>query len=511
MFKIKSLLSNFSHHSGSYLFLSACLIFSLSSGTAYSAPPIKNSAGSVVFSGEAPELPSTEELGATGITTSDLAENATELNAPVAGAGLGATWSVTLPSSESTSWSTETTDLTPSVANGASNAPLSDQEPMLPGYSDSPNEDVDTISDWPEHFAMLLELESDPANDTNDTFPALDLVNPSLQEMEINNDSLNGALLSIKTEPENYTAIDLYYVLWLLAKLNGEQSLMKVLRLNAIILKRFLNHCDFERVDFHKLINDTIPRGALLGALARLRKALSQAHSKHEIAKIMTQFIFNDLYDYIHSEAATEFEEQVYFKWPWAIHLLRFLYELDQISSQLFDGNNYVAPNKIAYARSRAWFFILGQFGHRKLMLQRVYNRAVWRNPYPEQSEDLARFSQQNRDLYSAHRSLTALFTLFLGNLDMAHNMLQRLGKFERSFYPDCCRNVYSIVRWVIVGNLRMFDPPERNRIMQALSLMFSNPFPDPSLHHTPDTIRSASDPFVLMALEHYLPQFKSE
>ncbi|WP_252179026.1 hypothetical protein [Endozoicomonas sp. 4G] len=546
MFKKKSLLSEFSHYSGSYLLLSASLIFSLSSGTAYSAPPIKNSAGSVTFSGEAPELPGTEELGATGITTSDATENTTASNALFAVPGL--TWKVSWPREEALAargntpsdvtenattpnlpfysitfrWeppyqSVETTDSTPSVPDGASNAPLSNQDPMLTECSGWPDQDVNASSNWQAHFAMLLsELDSDPADGTNVAFPALDLVNPSLQEMELNNDSLNndslnGALLSIETSPANYTVIDLYYVLWLIAKHNGEQNLMKVLRLNAIILKRYLTLGDYSLL--HALGDISGAKRAFLKALIDLRSALSQASSRHETAEIMTQFIFNDLYDFVHSQAMDVFELKV--GSPLAIDTLTFLYELDQISAQLFDGNNYVEANNIAYARSRAWFFIFGQFGHRKPSPKepkrccRHYRQC---RRHQDLRQAVERYAQHDRKLYSACSSLTALFTLFLGNQEMAYNMLERLSwsdpYFRRGNYsPD----MESIVSWAVDSNLRMFEPPERNRIIQALSLMASNPFPPSSLHRTPETIRSAGNPEVLEALKKELLRVNSE
>ncbi|WP_252179024.1 hypothetical protein [Endozoicomonas sp. 4G] len=511
MFKKKSLLSNFSHYSGSYLLLSASLIFSLSSGTAYSAPPIKNSAGSVTFSGETPELPGTEELGATGITTSDATENTTAWDAPVSGPS-GVTWSVTLPADEEP---------------GASNAPLSDQDPMLPECSGFPNQNVEATHNWQAHFSMLLsELDSDPANGTNVAFPALDLVNPSLKEMELNydslnkdslnndslnndslnNDSLNNALLSIETNPADYTLIDLYYVLWSIAKRNSEQSLMKVLRLNAMILKHYLS--PRKVAGFHKLSGLKFLKWRFHEALTGLRSALSQANSRHETAEIMTQFIFNDLYDFVHSQAVHSFEQEVDLNGPLGIHILTFLYELDQISAQLFDGNNYVESNNIAYARSRAWFFIFGQFGHREPLPNHS-----WQCRYHSHvRQAIERYSQHDRNLYSAYSSLTALFTLFLGNQEMAYNMLERLSwsdpYFRRGNYPP---DMESIVSWVVDSNLRMFEPPERNRIIQALTLMASNPFPPSSLHRTPDTIRSAANPEVLEALKKELLQAKSE
>ncbi|WP_252179023.1 hypothetical protein [Endozoicomonas sp. 4G] len=532
MFKKKSLLSNFSHYSGSYLLLSASLIFSLSSGTAYSAPPIKNSADSVTFSGETPELPGTEELGATGITTSDATENTTASGALVAEPGLS--WSVSWPAEEALAatgnttasnapvnlpvWSitfqweppcqsAETTDSTPSVPHGASNAPLSNQDPMLTECSGWPDQDVEATHNWQAHFSMLLsELDSDPADGTNVAFPALDIVNPSLQEIKLNSDSLNGALLSIETNPGNYTLIDLYYVLWLIAKHNSEQSLMKVLRLNAIILKHHLSPRQF--AVFHKLGGFDAAKVVLLEALTGLRNALSQAGSSHETAEIMTQFIFNDLYDFVHSQAESTFQKEVRINSPLVINTLTFLYELDQISAQLFDGNNYVEANNIAYARSRAWFFIFGQFGHRK-PLPKVPKR-FRRQQLVQQA--IEGYSQHDRNLYSAYSSLTALFTLFLGNQEMAYNMLERLSwsdpYFRRGNYPP---DMESIVSWVVDSSLRMFEPPERNRIMQALSLMASNPFPPSSLHRTPDTIRSAANPEVLEALKKELLKAKSE
>ncbi|WP_252179027.1 hypothetical protein [Endozoicomonas sp. 4G] len=506
MFKIKSLLSEFSHYSGSYLFISFSLVFSLSSEIAYSAPPVKNSAGSVTFSGEAPELPGTEELGATGITTSDATENTTALGTPFAGLAI----TVTLPSSESASQSTETTDPTPSAANGASNAALSGQHPMLPECSDLPDEDVD--SDCQAHFSVLLsELDSDPADGTNDTFPALDLVHPSLQEIEPSNVSPNDALLIIETSPADYTIIDIYYVLWFIAKRNGEQILMKLLRLNAIILKRHLNL--HKNAVFHKLAGLSIPKVVLLGGLASLRRELRQANSNREIVVIMTQFVFHKLYESVHSQVAEACEKEGGFHGPMATHTLTFLYELDQISSQLFDGKNYVVPNDIAYARSRAWFFIFGQFGHRKPMPQQVYDQISWQAPDPRILEDLTRSSRHNRNLYSAHNSLTSLFTLFLGDSDMAYKMLKSLSRsnhhFDRGYYPS--PDVDSIVRWVVDGNLCMFDPSERDRIIRALSKMVRNPFPPSPLHRTPETIRSAGNPEVLEALKKELLRVNSE
>ncbi|WP_252179029.1 hypothetical protein [Endozoicomonas sp. 4G] len=520
MFKKKSLLSEFPHPSGSCLFLSASLIFSLSSGTAYSIPPVKNSAGSIVFSGEAPELPGTEELGATGITTSDVTENATmtALDTPFAASGV--TWSVTIPW-EPASQSTEP----PSAPNGASNAALSGQHPMLPVCSDLPDEDVE--SDWQAHFEMLLsELDSDPADGTNDSFPALDLVNPSLQQIELSNDSLNGALLTIEAGLENYTVIDLYYVLWSIAKLNGQQSLMKVLRLNATILKHYLN---LREKSFYRELRDkpfllkllskplslklpaySIRKLVHSGELARLRSSLSQANPGREIGEIMTQFIFNDLYSYIHSEATSELEQDLAFCWPSVPHTLKFLYELAQISSQLFDGNNYVVPNNIAYARSRAFYFIFSHFGH-KPFPQAVFDSVTYQHRDPRILEEIKRSAQRDRDLYYAYRSLTALFTLFLGDLDMAENMLERIGRQVPAFGLRHAPDVDSLVRWAVDGNLRMFEPPERDRIIRALSLMVSHPFPQSPIHRVPDTVLSAVNPEVLKALEKELSRFKSE
>ncbi|WP_252179028.1 hypothetical protein [Endozoicomonas sp. 4G] len=499
MFKKKSLLSEFSHRSGSCSFLSASLIFSLSSETAYSAPPIKNSAGYVIFSGEAPELPGSEELGATGITITDVTENATVLDASFAGHGI--TYSVTFPS-ESAPQPTETNDSTPFVPYGTSNAPLLFQDPMLPECPDSPNQAVDATNYWQANFAMLLsELDSDPADGKYDTFPAPELVNPWLQEMELGNVSPNDALLSIETSPVNYTVIDLYYVLWFIAKLYGERNLMKALCLNTLIIKRHLYLHNNTVFLFHKLSGSGLATTLLLQTLASLRSALNRAIPSHET---MTQFIFTDLYNFVHSQAADAFVQEVdRFNGPLAIYYLTFLYELDQVSAQLFDGNNYVESNNIAYARSRAWFFIFGQFSPRKQVPEYVSRHSP---NYLASRRDLQRYLELDRNLYSAYKSLTALFTLFLGRQALAYNMLERLACSNRSFQSDYyLPDMNSIVRWVVDGSLRMFKPPERDRIIRALSLMARNPFPSSPLHRTPDTVRSAGRPEVLEALEEEL------
>ncbi|WP_252179021.1 hypothetical protein [Endozoicomonas sp. 4G] len=473
MFKKKSLHLEFSDHSGYCLLLSVSLIFFLYSETAYPVPPVKPSSSYAILSGETPELPDTEELGATGTTIPDI----TGLDNPAFEANDSGTGEFLTLSFSQLSVSAYSNLFLP---NSATHAPLPEQVSMLPGTEPGA---------WLDHFSMLLsELNNEPGYGINDTFPAPEFISQSLQQVELNNVYLNdpvlnnillsNALHSIVTTPENYTVMDIYYVLWLMAKYNNEQSLMKVLSLNALILKRHLN---LGKIKFHQLADD-VAREVLFDSLARLRKALNQPGFNVGVAVIMTRFIFNDLYHYVHSKATDALELELASQGTRAGLILTFLYELDQISSQLFDGKDYVESNNLAYARSRAWYFLFDKFGHRD------------RSP------------QQSRNLHSAYISLTALYCSFIGKPDMAYRMLEELARTVPGFARENdTHDVHSIVRWVINGNLLMFDPSEYDKIVQALFLMARNPFPSSSSQHTPNTIILAGNLDILRALRKEL------
>ncbi|AMO55383.1 hypothetical protein GZ77_10495 [Endozoicomonas montiporae] len=157
--------------------------------------------------------------------------------------------------------------------------------------------------------------------------------------------------------------IDVYYLLWRVAQHINDPGLSRALSANAIILNRFLNQGG---VNFNQLNQQIAEREALLGSLGHLQQALSNGDVDGSIAEMLTQFVFDDLYNSVHATALNAFTQQLTAgnSNAQATRTLTFLYEIAQVVSERFNGSYSVNGNNLAYARSRAWYFLFHQLGY---------------------------------------------------------------------------------------------------------------------------------------------------
>ncbi|WP_354010334.1 hypothetical protein [Endozoicomonas lisbonensis] len=426
MFKKKWSLSEVSDHCSKHLLLSASLLLSLSAGTAYSVIPPK---------------------GTGSDTANVMLPPRVELNANMENLNLQPEPGVTVPLPPETDGD-EAVD-GDEGANG--DAAVTDE------FIRQAN------THWQERRNALMTelLGEDQTDGTTDVFPVR--VPDSLTDLRVNE-----ALNAIHTSPHSYTLIDLHYALWQVAQQLGDPVLLRALSANARMLDRYLSQ---GRITFNQQLGEQLIEGeTLLNSVRTLQHHINHPEADSDVVARFTDVVFVALYNYINVIALNAFRVQLNAENndPQAGHILTFLQNLAQISSMRFDGVRHVQSNNLAYARSRAWYFLLHQ----------------------STSTESERSPQENRNLYASYVSLTALFTAFLGQTNQAYNMLSELERVEPAFWPRYdARSINCIVSWVVDGNLRMFNSPDshwlRNRIVQALFFMMKYPFSP----HTPHNI----------------------
>ena len=222
------------------------------------------------------------------------------------------------------------------------------------GYSGEGGFITEANEFWQGNYEQLIDslFIGDGVDGLDRTFPDFDLVTESLHSIEIVE-----ALNSILASPDSYTLIDIHYVLWEIAKSVFDYDLMRTLVINASLLDR--SHME-GIITFNQLTEALLGRDTLLRSLKALHNALSRKNFDGNVTVMLINAVFSDLYNSIHATALNQFVQQLANgnTDDRTGYILNFLHAFAEISSEKFDGENHLEGNSLAYARSRAWFWL---------------------------------------------------------------------------------------------------------------------------------------------------------
>ena len=483
MFKKKSTFSLTPENLTRHLLLSTSFAVSLTVGSSYALPPMKNSeepSANPLMRGAAPGLPA-DPAGLAQMSPSGEPGEIPVLPAR------------TENSNQQPEEGAVALDTSIQTFNSDDEESLdSDDEEAFIRLMD-PNDIYNDVYESMEEEYKRIQTKIHGTNDADaisHAFPEQIPVTEPIRVMDVNQ-----ALASIVSTPDNHTLVDVYFLLSKLAEQTGQNGLMTVSRDIAALIQHY-HHRGLIR--FNRLRDIQAGRESLLTSLSTLQDTLlhnsaadNSAADNGVINESTLRLLFGNLYNNVIAIAEAEFtqwRENSVSSSEAASPVRDFLNQISLITSYGEEGGRYLEESSLGYASSRASFFIVGNLDIDE------------------------RFPERGRIQYALHSSLVALYLAFLGENDQALNRLNALTSIEPAFntgeYTDQTQAIVSRVISGVRTMLHYSGPGDLDyNFVILLSFMITNPH----LPRAPRSMVAAGNLDVLREIQARLSDICSQ